>query len=275
MNPTMKVGEVFLPDDRDFEHFRTECVTDQGWTICYDKSSCRVATKKNSLSAFDVIRVQSEFSGVTADVLYDVIHDSQYRSTWDNAMLEGYEICTVSPNSDIGYYSMKSPPPFKNRDFVTQRCWLDYGQNHDKMIINHSVNHLREPPKKNNVRGISYLTGYLIRPSGRSSCTFYYMTQCDPGGSLPAWVVNKASKALVPKLIKKLGKASAKYESWKGKNQPAFKPWIYPEQMPAPRWNPADIGTFNIQETLVNSADSGEANVGENTVAMDDLVKDD
>lgn len=72
-----------------------------------------------------------------------------------------------------------------------------------------------------------------------------------------------------------MGKASAKYESWKGKNQPAFKPWIYPEQMPAPRWNPADIGTFNIQETLVNSADSGEANVGENTVAMDDLVKDD
>ncbi len=54
----LKVGDVFLPDDQDFQQFKTECTTDEGWTICYDKSACRVATKKNSLSQFDVIRVK-------------------------------------------------------------------------------------------------------------------------------------------------------------------------------------------------------------------------
>jgi len=54
----MKVGEIFLPDDQDFQQFKIDCTTDQGWTICYDKSSCRVSTKKNSLSPFDVIRVK-------------------------------------------------------------------------------------------------------------------------------------------------------------------------------------------------------------------------
>jgi hypothetical protein len=53
----MKVGEIFIPDDQDFKHFKNECTTDEGWTICYDKPACRVATKKNSLSAFDVLRV--------------------------------------------------------------------------------------------------------------------------------------------------------------------------------------------------------------------------
>jgi hypothetical protein len=54
----MKVGEIFLPDDQDFQQFKIDCTTDQGWTICYDKSSTRVATKKNSLSQFDVMRVK-------------------------------------------------------------------------------------------------------------------------------------------------------------------------------------------------------------------------
>lgn len=119
----MKVGEIFFPDDNDFQRFKTECTTDQDWTVCYNKSDCRVATKKNQLSPFDVIRVnfdsirfiwifhdvffskiQTDLNGISADLIYDVIHDGKYRSTWDTAMLNGYEICTVTPNSDIGYY---------------------------------------------------------------------------------------------------------------------------------------------------------------------------
>jgi len=271
----MKVGEVFLPDDKDFLHFKTECTTDEGWTICYDKSACRVSTKKNTLSPFDVVRIQSEFGNISGELLYDVIHDGEFRSTWDTSMLEGYELCTVSPNSDIGYYSVKSPPPFKNRDFVTQRCWLDFGRNKEKYVINHSVNHLREPPRKNFVRGISYLTGYLIIPKGPSSCMFYYMTQCDPGGSLPAWAVNKSSKVLVPKIMKKLAKACTKYDKWKAKNQPSHKPWLYPEQITMTRLNPADIGSFDAKETLTASADTSEANIRENAVEIDDFVKED
>jgi hypothetical protein len=37
------------------------------------------------------------------------------------------------------FFAVKSPPPLRNRDFVTQRSWLDMGK--EKWIINHSVNH--------------------------------------------------------------------------------------------------------------------------------------
>ena len=37
------------------------------------------------------------------------------------------------------YFTVKSPKPLKNRDFVLQRSWLDMGDQF--YIVNHSVNH--------------------------------------------------------------------------------------------------------------------------------------
>lgn len=81
-------------------------------------------------------------------------------------MLEGYEICSVAPNSDIGYYAIKSPTPFKNRDFVTQRCWLDFGRNKEKYIINHSVNHLVKVCLIGEIWNVRF---YSVNPHGKMS----------------------------------------------------------------------------------------------------------
>ena len=38
------------------------------------------------------------------------------------------------------------------------------------------------PVRKGFVRGISHLTGYVIRPLGERSCQLNYVTQSDPRG---------------------------------------------------------------------------------------------
>ena len=54
-----------------------------------------------------ILKVRTVFKDIKPEVLYDVLHDPEYRKTWDHTMLEGYEICAINPNNDIGYYASK------------------------------------------------------------------------------------------------------------------------------------------------------------------------
>jgi hypothetical protein len=47
------------------------------------------------------------FPDVNAAVVYDVLHDQEYRSTWDRYSLEIRDIGHINPNNTIGYYACK------------------------------------------------------------------------------------------------------------------------------------------------------------------------
>lgn len=164
------------------------------------------------------------------------------------------------------------PAPVKNRDFVLQRSWLDFGD--EKLIFNHSVNHTLYPPKKGFVRcvrrqscdknsvwyivvnlllrtnvsyrrAVSLITGFVVRPKDHG--TFLgYITQTDPKGKLPSWLINKLTQKFAPKAIRKLEKAAEGYTNWKQlQPNPNFKPWIYPEQtLLSKRINVAEVIHF-------------------------------
>ncbi|XP_043377264.1 START domain-containing protein 10 isoform X2 [Chelonia mydas] len=150
----------------------------------------------------------------------------------------------------------KCPSPLKNRDFVTLRSWLPLGN--DYMIINYSVKHPKYPPRKDFVRAVSLQTGYLVRANGPHGCTLYYLTQVDPRGSLPKWVVNKVSQFVAPKAMKKIYKAGLKYWEWKQKHEPGFKPWVYPEQNTLPSISLAEL-SLQHADSLENIDESGLA----------------
>lgn len=44
---------------------------------------------------------------VSPSLVYDVLHDGDYRKSWDHVMLEGREVCYVDEHNDIGYYARK------------------------------------------------------------------------------------------------------------------------------------------------------------------------
>ncbi|XP_015262666.1 PREDICTED: PCTP-like protein [Gekko japonicus] len=250
---------VYIPDDSDFYTFRDQCESQEGWNSQYNKAGVTVwsQTQEDSKTV-QKIKMQIACRDVPPETLYDMLHDTCYRKKWDSNMIETYDIGRLTVNADVGYYSWRCPSPLKNRDFVTLRSWLPLGN--DYMIINYSVKHPKYPPRKDFVRAVSLQTGYLIKAAGSRGSILYYLTQVDPRGSLPKWVVNKVSQYVAPKAMKKIYKAGLKYPEWKRKHNPSFKPWVYPEQNTLP--------SISLAELSLQHADSLE-NIDESSLAED------
>ncbi|XP_019726768.1 START domain containing 14 [Hippocampus comes] len=235
-----------LPDDSAFVDFKDQCLSTTGnWHNKYDKHGMQVwmeipKDKGNSNGPkVHKIKCKMTIKEVSAATMYDVIHDSEYRKIWDPNMEEGYDIARVSDCADLGYYSWRCPKPIRNRDVVTLRSWRVTDKEY--LIINFSVKHPKFPPRTNMVRAVSILTGYYIEPTGPNSCNFIYLSQADPKGFLPKWLVNKASEVLAPRVLKCVHDAGKQYPKWKEQNNPDNKPWLYPEQCRLPRMNPAEL----------------------------------
>lgn len=262
----MALEAVQIPDDTTFLSFKQQCESTEGWINRYSKGGMEVwmqPTSPDTRAAGVVHKIKCKIAikDVAAETMYDVLHDNDYRKKWDVGAIDSHDIARLTVNADVGYYSWKCPKPLKNRDVVTLRSWLI--MDHEYMIINYSVKHPDYAPRKDLVRAVSLMAGYLVKSTGEKSCTLTYLAQVDPKGSLPKWVVNKSSQYLAPKVLKKISKACHKYPEWKAKNNPQLKPWLNPEQNKLP--------TIHISMLAIQHADSLE-HIDESGLAE---VKDD
>lgn len=96
-----------IADDNDFE--RLKCLVDNndGWSLELSKSCTQVWTRTIDGCQFDMVKINSRFDDIPPDVVYDVLHDPDYRKDWDSHMLASEEIGCINVNNDIGYYASK------------------------------------------------------------------------------------------------------------------------------------------------------------------------
>eukprot|EP01117_Protostelium_nocturnum_P001127 TRINITY_DN11446_c0_g1_i1.p1 TRINITY_DN11446_c0_g1~~TRINITY_DN11446_c0_g1_i1.p1 ORF type:complete len:261 (+),score=62.20 TRINITY_DN11446_c0_g1_i1:90-872(+) len=210
--------------DEDFTTFVNMADATEGWNEVTSNELVKVWDQKSDKSAINIVKLTAIFNEIEAEVLYDVLHDPEYRAVWDESMIEGFCIEQIDKNNDVGYYSAKAPLGISNRDFVNERSWRANG-NKEFIIMNHSVVHPKQPEKKGFVRANSIRTGYLVRVRESGGCTMTWLSQTDPRGWIPAMLSNKATKSFAPRIIEKLEKAAKGYTAWKTQNNPDNKPW--------------------------------------------------
>jgi hypothetical protein len=214
----------------DFLEFRKLADGMDVWTLRYAKGNVFAWDQPPPprTCKFKLVKVFAVFDDIPGEVMYDVLHDPNYRKEWDDAMIQGYNICQLDATNDVGYYAVKTPSPSSNRDFCNQRAWIATTSG-EYIILNTSVEHPDQPPVKGFVRAFSFISGYFLRPHGDGTgCTMTYVTQSNPRGWVPSSLMNSLTAKFAPNLMEKLRVAARKYPAWKAKNELDHKPWRTP-----------------------------------------------
>lgn len=151
-----------------------------------------------------------------------IIRDAPHRCEWMAQCAEDYVLEeNEAERMQISYHRTKAPWPVADRDSVNRAELRVDVVKHRVFLPFEAIAHPKVPPVKGVVR-MPFLRGFwILQPANGGSATdVEYQVHADPGGSLPEWMANLASKKLPLLTIVGLRKQS------KVRSYPAFEAQI-------------------------------------------------
>ncbi len=158
------------------------------WTLKTNKDGIAIYTKTIENSNYKGIRVKCSVPA-TLTQFVAVIMDVNTATEWLYSTKSSTLLKQVSP-AEVYYYSEVGLPwPLSNRDFV---CHLTVRQDpHTKVVTIDGPVVPDYIPAKNGIVRVTHSSGkWLISPGDNNTVNIEYTLEADPGGSIPAWLVN-------------------------------------------------------------------------------------
>ena len=197
-NDIISLPENYSTDDLDeydavkLLNENREEANEHGWTLSVNKDKYKIYYKIVKLQDENGIDVDSLFFYAEANIDYpsnkvnQYINDFNFRKDFDE-MYKSAKILDEKKDEENnlkiidGYYYMKMPVFFSDRDFITRKkIWSDYNNKKDCFLINiKSIEHPDYPPKDKPVRGKFINRSAYICPDGDEKCKLYLGTCFD------------------------------------------------------------------------------------------------
>lgn len=166
--------------------FRTEA--QKNWELAKEKDGIKVFTKKDETSKFKSIKVEATLTG-TLEKLLKVLMDAGSNKDWVYNTHESYVIKRVGKYETVSYTETNVPWPGSNRDIPLHMQLIpDFKQNTLKVIAKGVPDAI--PRKKGIVRIPFFNSWWDVKFDGKNKLNIVYFLEMDPGGSVPAWLVN-------------------------------------------------------------------------------------
>ena len=166
----------------------------QGWKLIKSENGYEVHRKFMNPglpgSQFACVMCHGIINSAPEDVL-NLFEDDSRVPEYNSFYADGKDLEIVADGTKVVWTG--SPPvfPFKARDFCTV-VHIRKLKDGTFVILNRAIKHPRAPPRPDYVRASIILAGNIIQPiSGQpKKCKLTMLTQVDPGGVIPPWVIN-------------------------------------------------------------------------------------
>ena len=158
------------------------------WKLAKNKNGIKIYTRLMSDGKFKEYKVETVISA-TPDELIDVLLDVEDYTQWMAFVKEARILESDGKKSFYVYSEVNVPWPFDNRDEVTlTKVHREEGS--DVITIDVEIIPDYIPEKKKVVRMPSGKGKWIFTPVGEGKTELVHCFGGDPGGNIPAWIVN-------------------------------------------------------------------------------------
>src|ERR1700722_10370646 len=164
------------------------------WTLRREKDGIDVYSRPSDYSKFNDIRVDMDLPG-TIEQLATILRDVNGYTDWVYATRTATMIRKVNDNEFIYYAEVGTPWPAANRDYYADMKIAFNATNHSMNVVSVGMKDY-QPEKKDLVRIPMSRGFWTVTTQSDSKIHLQYILQVDPGGAVPAWILNSfATKA--------------------------------------------------------------------------------
>jgi hypothetical protein len=158
------------------------------WTLKREKDGINIYSRPSDYSKFNDIRVDMDLTG-TVEQLAGILLDVNNYTNWVYATRSASIVRKLSENEIIYYAEVGTPWPATNRDYYADLKITFNPANHSMNVVSAGLKDF-QPEKKDLVR-VPMSRGYwMVTTQSDKKIHLQYILQIDPGGSIPAWILN-------------------------------------------------------------------------------------
>lgn len=160
------------------------------WKLRKQKKDLQVYVKESTDSPFKELRLKFTVNASMSSIVR-LLQDVEAIPDWVYKCPEAYTVERVNEQEEIYYNLVDFPWPMDDRDIVIRNVLTQ--DSITKVVRSESVSEDYHLPEKEGIIRIKKLNLWWVftpKPSGEVEVEYYLKS--DPGGMIPAWIVNLA-----------------------------------------------------------------------------------